>query len=181
MPDFYLGRHPVTNEEWGRYLKANPNVKPPKYWSDRQYNQAAQPVVGVSWDDAQAYCQWAGLRLPSEAEWEYACRAGTTTAYWSGDARKDLARVGWYAENSGGRLHAVGEKPPNPFGLHDHARERVGVVRGRLARQLRTRSDRWLGLDDVGLSLPRVLGAAAGPSATPRYARSASGISISAR
>jgi formylglycine-generating enzyme required for sulfatase activity len=60
-----------------------------------------------------------GYRLPSEAEWEYACRGSTTTPYWSGDDQDDLARVAWYSETSGTRVHAVAEKPANPYGLHD--------------------------------------------------------------
>ena len=60
-----------------------------------------------------------GLRLPSEAEWEYACRAGSKTRYYSGDTDADLDRVGWYYGNSGLQLHTVGEKEPNAFGLYD--------------------------------------------------------------
>lgn len=119
VPDFYLGRYPVTNEEYARFLKANPKVFEPGYWADRKYNQPRQPVVGVSWEDARRYAAWAGLRLPSEAEWEYACRAGSKTRYYSGDKDEDLDRVGWYRENSGGQLHTVGEKEPNAFGLYD--------------------------------------------------------------
>ena len=119
LAEFCLGMHPVTNDEYGRYLEANPGTQEPKHWSDRKYNQSKQPVVGVSWEEANAYCKWAGLVLPTEAQWEYACRAGTTTAFWSGDGEEDLARVGWYHGNSEGRLHPVGEKPANPFGLHD--------------------------------------------------------------
>ena len=119
LAEFFLGVQPVTNEAYGRYLEANPGTKEPKHWSDRQYNQSKQPVVGVSWDEAIAYCEWAGLVLPTEAQWEYACRARTTKAFWSGDQEEDLARVGWYDGNSEGRLHPVGEKPANPFGLHD--------------------------------------------------------------
>ncbi|MCA9118007.1 MAG: formylglycine-generating enzyme family protein [Planctomycetaceae bacterium] len=60
-----------------------------------------------------------GYRLPTEAEWEYASRGGTTTRYWSGDNENDLLRVGWYAGNSGTRTHPVAELQANPFGLFD--------------------------------------------------------------
>lgn len=60
-----------------------------------------------------------GFRLPVEAEWEYACRAGTTTKYCSGDDESDLARVGWYKENCGHRTHQVAQKEPNAWGLYD--------------------------------------------------------------
>ena len=116
---FYMGRYPVTNEEYGRFLAENPKATEPEYWSDRQFNLSRQPVVGVSWEDAQQYAEWAGLQLPSEAQWEYACRAGSRTAYCSGDKEEDLNRVGWYEKNSGSRLHPVGEKEPNEFGLFD--------------------------------------------------------------
>ncbi len=59
------------------------------------------------------------MRLPSEAEWEYACRANTITRYYTGDTDKDLDRAGWYRENSGGELHPVGDKEPNAYGLYD--------------------------------------------------------------
>jgi len=119
VSDFYLGRFPVTNEEYGRFLKENPDTPEPEFWADRRYNQLRQPVVGVSWEDAVRYTAWAGLRLPSEAEWEYACRANTNTRYYTGDTEKDLDRAGWYRENSGRELHLVGEKEPNAWGLYD--------------------------------------------------------------
>lgn len=119
LASFFLARTPVTNEQYGRYLDANPDVDKPRYWADSRYNQPSQPVVGVSWHDAQRYCGWAGLMLPTEAQWEYACRARTETRYWSGDDVDDLRRVGWYSGNSEGRLHPVAEKEPNPFGLYD--------------------------------------------------------------
>lgn len=116
---FCLARTQVTNAQYRRFLAANPDAPKPEFWADRRYNQPDQPVVGVSWDDAKEYCDWAGLLLPTEAQWEYACRAGRPTQYWSGDEESDLARVGWYRENSDGRLHVVGEKEANPFGLYD--------------------------------------------------------------
>ena len=119
VPDFYMGRYPVTNKEYGLYLQENPDSREPEYWANRQYNQPRQPVVGVSWDDANKYAKWAGLRLPTEAEWEYACRANTQTRYYPGDKEEDLDRAGWYYKNSGGQLHPVGEKEPNSFGLYD--------------------------------------------------------------
>jgi formylglycine-generating enzyme required for sulfatase activity len=119
VPAFYMGRYPVTNEEYGRFLKDNPSMEVPKYWADRRVNQPRQPVVGVSWEDAQRYASWAGLRLASEAEWEYACRAGTSTPFYTGDTEKDLDQTGWYVKNSGGELHPVGEKKPNAWGLYD--------------------------------------------------------------
>jgi formylglycine-generating enzyme required for sulfatase activity len=119
LPAFYLGRYPVTNAQYDRFLKANSKASKPSYWADRRFNQPRQPVVGVSWEDARAYARWSGLRLPSEAEWEYACRAGTLTRFHSGDGQVDLKRVAWYEVNSKGRLHPVGEKAPNAFGLYD--------------------------------------------------------------
>jgi len=99
------------------------------------------PVETVSWFDAVRFCNllsdragldkcydevtWKcdfmknGFRLPTEAEWEYANRAGSTTEYWSGDSHRDLARVGWYQAVSGAKTHPVATKPPNPFGLYD--------------------------------------------------------------
>ncbi|BBO86803.1 hypothetical protein DSCO28_73690 (plasmid) [Desulfosarcina ovata subsp. sediminis] len=60
-----------------------------------------------------------GFTLPSEAQWEYACRAGTTTRFYSGHSEESLDRVGWYCENSVDKPHSVGEKEPNGFGLYD--------------------------------------------------------------
>ncbi|MCH9682709.1 MAG: SUMF1/EgtB/PvdO family nonheme iron enzyme [Deltaproteobacteria bacterium] len=119
LSSFYLGQHPVTNAEYREYLKANPDAPKPEHWGDGRYHQDGQPVVGVSWVEAKAYCDWAGLLLPTEAQWEYACRAGTQTRFYSGDDDNDLARVGWYAKNSEMRLHVVGELEPNEFGLYD--------------------------------------------------------------
>lgn len=83
------------------------------------------PVVCVSWNDVKAYIKWLSeqtgenYRLLSEAEWEYACRAGSTGKYCFGDDVNQLGNYGWYAQNSGNQTHPVGEKKPNKFGLYD--------------------------------------------------------------
>ncbi|HPZ09954.1 MAG TPA: SUMF1/EgtB/PvdO family nonheme iron enzyme [Candidatus Eremiobacteraeota bacterium] len=108
---FYMGRYPVTNKEYCLYD------------SSRKNPGDNLPVVNVSWNDAVAYCKWLSkktgenYRLPTEAEWEYACRAGTTTEYYWGDEMKDY--YCWYYANSGEEVHPVGQKKPNAFGLYD--------------------------------------------------------------
>jgi formylglycine-generating enzyme required for sulfatase activity len=84
------------------------------------------PMVGLQVMEILSFCRWLGTwpgtwgaRLPTEEEWEYACRAGTTTRYWSGNTEADLAVVGWYDANSGGRPQRVGMKSGNPWGLQD--------------------------------------------------------------
>lgn len=77
------------------------------------------PVEQVTWDEAKAFCKSIGGRLPSEAEWEYAARAGTTTRYCCGDDEACLRTIAWYYTNAGETTHAVGEKTANDFGLYD--------------------------------------------------------------
>ncbi len=116
---FWLGRFPVTNQEYARFMADAGDVKDPEYWADRRFNQENQPVVGVNWDEAKRYCEWAGGRLPTEAEWEYACRAGTQTRYSFGDRETELTAYAWFGENAENQSQGIGLKKPNPWGLHD--------------------------------------------------------------
>jgi formylglycine-generating enzyme required for sulfatase activity len=93
--------------------------------SDSGWGRGRQPVINVSWHDATRYAAWLSritgqpYRLLTEAEWEYAARAGTTTRYSFGDDEAALGQYAWNRLNSGGRTHPVGEKRPNAFGLYD--------------------------------------------------------------
>ena len=100
--------------------------KPEFVWRNPGFTQTdSHPVVNVSWNDAAAFCQWLSrkegkeYRLPTEAQWEYACRAGSTTRYSFGDDATSLGEYAWYAGNSGSKTHPVGEKKPNAWGLYD--------------------------------------------------------------
>jgi formylglycine-generating enzyme required for sulfatase activity len=120
---FWLGRYAVTQAQWQVVMGNNPS-----HFQD-QYPDG--PVENVRWYQATAFCEQLTLRfrehlpagyefgLPTEAQWEYACRAGTQTLYHSGNSLADLARVAWYEENSAGYPHAVGKKEPNAWGLYD--------------------------------------------------------------
>ena len=115
MP-FYMGKFAVTQGHYQAVTGQNPS----------QFKGRDNPVETVSWNDAQAFCkkltskQIQAVRLPTEAEWEFACRAGTRTRYYSGDTEADLALVAWYsAKNSKGTTHPVGQKEANTFGLYD--------------------------------------------------------------
>ena len=116
---FLLATTPVTNAQYELFLQANTDFRKPALWDDRRFNQPQQPVVGVSWDDAVAYCSWAGGRLPTEAEWEYACRAGSSGDFCFGDQREQLPEYAWFDQNSGGTTQPVGLKLANAWGLQD--------------------------------------------------------------
>jgi formylglycine-generating enzyme required for sulfatase activity len=116
---FCIGRFPVTNGDYACFL-AETHVAPPAVWGDASFNHPDQPVVAVSWFDAVAYCEWLSrstgshFRLPSEAEREFACRAGSTTAYpWGECADRDTGQYGRRWTNG---PELVGGAP-NAFGL----------------------------------------------------------------
>ncbi|MEM7233778.1 MAG: formylglycine-generating enzyme family protein [Planctomycetota bacterium] len=109
LSSFLIAKYQVTQGQWEGVMGSNP--------SDQEGRNL--PVVDVSWADCHEFCQRTGLSLPTEAQWEYACRAGTTTRYHSGNDESALATLGWFGENAGNRVHAVGEKPANAWGIHD--------------------------------------------------------------
>ncbi len=108
---YYMGKYELTQEQYSQVLGTNPS----------QFKGRSLPVEYVLWDDAVAFCKkvGAGIRLPSEAEWEYACRARASTRYYAGDADSALDGVGWHRGNAGNTTHMVGQKTPNVWGLYD--------------------------------------------------------------
>jgi formylglycine-generating enzyme required for sulfatase activity/tRNA A-37 threonylcarbamoyl transferase component Bud32 len=121
---FHIGRTEVTQREWQTVMGTTP-------WQGQIAMGIGPdcPAVFVTWDDAVAFCQKLSemekirYRLPTSAEWEYACRAGTTTAYWFGDDENRLVDFAWCARNThavgSGFVREVAHKPANPFGLFD--------------------------------------------------------------
>jgi formylglycine-generating enzyme required for sulfatase activity len=111
---FYIGRFEVTQQQWQEKMGSNP--------SDFQGYQdsPSRPVEHVSWDQVQGYLSGTGLRMPTESEWEYACRGGTSTAFPNGsNDDNSVESIAWYSVNSESQPHAVGGKAANAFGLHD--------------------------------------------------------------
>jgi formylglycine-generating enzyme required for sulfatase activity len=137
---FWIGIYPVTQQDYQSVISNNPSYfngdRSGAPYYDRNYGtDLTRPVEHVTWQDATNYCAVltqrdlaAGriparyqYRLPTEAEWEYACRAGTATRFYYGDdpGYINLPSQAWYFDNSGGQTHPVGQKPPNPWGLYD--------------------------------------------------------------
>jgi formylglycine-generating enzyme required for sulfatase activity len=127
---YYLGRYEVTQAQWTATMGSNPSY----FVAANGYpGSDNRPVEQVKWAPLQTYLAQTGLRLPTEAEWERACRAGTDTPYYNGSVDDTtLGDIAWYSANSGGgpppQTHEVGGKAPNALGFHDmlgNVRERV--------------------------------------------------------
>ena len=128
---FWMDRYEVIQEEFKKYQISDPS----------HFKNPQNPLEQINWTDAAIYCNerslaegletcydeetWEcnfeanGYRLPTEAEWEYACRAGTNTEYSFGNSSRELKSHGWFTDNSSKKTHLVGQKPPNPWGLYD--------------------------------------------------------------
>ena len=118
---FEIGKYEVTFKEYDCFCVLTNRDFP----DDSGFGRGDHPVINVSWYDAKAFTKWLSketgkhYRLPTEAEWEYACRAGTTTDWSFGDDVKELRKYSWYGNNSNDKTHTVGNKLPNPWGLYD--------------------------------------------------------------
>jgi formylglycine-generating enzyme required for sulfatase activity len=121
---FYIGRYEVTQAQWQSKMGSNPSA------FQGQADSPSRPVEQVSWNTIQGFLTATGLRLPTEAEWEYACRAGTTTPFHSGPGFPNgttndslVVQIAWYSPccggDSGNQTHAVGSKVANALGVHD--------------------------------------------------------------
>lgn len=112
---FYFSRYLVTQSLWDKVMHTNPST----FKGNSQL-----PVDNISWLDAQQFCQTLSeqlarkVRLPNEAEWEYACRGGTDSEYFFADSAQQVAEYAWYEDNSREQTHAVAGKQPNPWLLY---------------------------------------------------------------
>ena len=111
---FWIGKTPVTVAAYQRFAGSSGRKMPSAPTFNKGWANENMPMVDVGWVDAQAYCAWLGARLPTEAEWEYAARGGSSASRYG-----NLDDIAWYNGNSGYQTHDVAQKRPNGFGLYD--------------------------------------------------------------
>jgi formylglycine-generating enzyme required for sulfatase activity/outer membrane protein assembly factor BamD (BamD/ComL family) len=123
---FYIGKYEVTRDQWLKIIKTDPSISSILAYDLSSPDTDKLPVEGVSWDDARNFISklnkeegTSKYRLPSEAEWEYAARAGTKSSFFSGDDKSTLKDYAWFNDNSQGKPHFAGKRRPNPWGLYD--------------------------------------------------------------
>jgi formylglycine-generating enzyme required for sulfatase activity len=121
LSPFWIAKHPVTNAQYAAFLQERPQQPKPAYWDKAEFNTPEQPVIGVSWDDAAAYAAWAGLVLPTEAQWEAAARGTDGRRYPWGPERPDEQRANFGMNVA--RTTPVGAYPAGagPYGTLDQA------------------------------------------------------------
>ncbi|NJL88511.1 MAG: formylglycine-generating enzyme family protein [Coleofasciculaceae cyanobacterium SM2_1_6] len=126
LKGFRMGKYPITQAQWST-IALSPEINRPLYSYPSRFQGDSLPVEQVSWYEAEEFCARLSdltgdtYYLPSEAEWEYACRAGAKkyTEYCFGDSKSKLKDYAWFGDNSRNTTHPVGEKLPNAFGLYD--------------------------------------------------------------
>ena len=120
LDEFCIARHPVTNAQYAQFMKET-GQRAPALWDDKRFNQPNQPVVDVMWHDAMTYCKWAGLRLPTERQWEKAARGDDGRTWPWGDDPPDERRCNF--NKNVGATAEVGSYPDgaSPYGCQDMA------------------------------------------------------------
>jgi formylglycine-generating enzyme required for sulfatase activity len=123
VEEFQMCETCVTWDDWDKYIEANPDKDIPN--DDAGFGKGQKPVINISWLDIQDYIKWLNevtgeeYDLPTEIQWEYACRGGTTTDYYTGDT-VDITQANFFTEDfSVGQTTDVKSYVPNPFGLYD--------------------------------------------------------------
>jgi iron(II)-dependent oxidoreductase len=123
VDSFYMDEYEVTNARYFDFCQETER-QPPEFWGMKEFHSGPDfpdhPVVGISWSDAKAYAEWAGKRLPTEAEWEYAARGGLVEEDYPTGDKLDSTQANYKLANLGGTV-AVGSYPPNARGLYDMA------------------------------------------------------------